>query len=220
MGVSSKLAHLLVCQGHWTHTAFLHFLLCITLLSSYAFVLCGNVIWTAISYPNAVVRIAPLIHRKKLAASLTTVIFYADRKDGGLLTDHDDDRRHFLHVGRLLSLVSCVPGHVRKRNYLLFEYSQPSNRTNQTTLESLSPFLLLRYLPRTPASAELMQTYPGRYSCPPLEHELSSAQRRHLRRAHSSIRMYDVGWRQNWWQVVGWNRRWGWVGRLLYGGGG
>ncbi|KAH9933268.1 zf-DHHC-domain-containing protein [Amylocystis lapponica] len=84
--------------------------------------------------------------------------------------------------------------------------------TNQTTLENLSPYLLLRYLPHLPPDSGL--------SNPPLEHELSHAQRRLVRDASHDIRMYDVGWRQNWAQVFGWDRPWGWVRRIALGGGG
>ncbi|TFY58346.1 hypothetical protein EVJ58_g6474 [Rhodofomes roseus] len=87
--------------------------------------------------------------------------------------------------------------------------------TNQTTLENVSPFLLLRHLPplpRPPPDAQIL-------SDPPLEHQLSHAQRRLVRDAHFHIRAYDVGWRKNWAQVMGWDRPWGWVPRLLVGGG-
>lgn len=50
------------------------------------------------------------------------------------------------------------------------------------------------------------------------EDRLSHAQRRIIRDAHGEIRVYDVGWRKNWAQVFGSNRRWGWVYRLLCGG--
>ncbi|KAH7927826.1 zf-DHHC-domain-containing protein [Leucogyrophana mollusca] len=84
--------------------------------------------------------------------------------------------------------------------------------TNQTTLENLSPFIILRHLPPLPAHLRL--------SDPPLEHELSYKQRRLVQRAQKSVRMYDVGWRKNWGQVFGWTRRWGLLYRILVGGGG
>ncbi|KAL1719204.1 DHHC palmitoyltransferase-domain-containing protein [Schizophyllum commune] len=84
--------------------------------------------------------------------------------------------------------------------------------TNQTTLENLSPFMLLRHLPPLPS-------YTGdRLSNPPIEPELSYDQRRLVRDAHNSIRIYDIGWRRNWAQIFGWKGRWGWVPRVLYGG--
>ncbi|KAJ7601034.1 DHHC palmitoyltransferase-domain-containing protein [Mycena floridula] len=83
--------------------------------------------------------------------------------------------------------------------------------SNQTTLENISPFLLLRYLPPLPRGAHSL-------SDPPLEPELSYAQRRIVKDAHSCIRLYDFGWRRNWNQAVGWNRPYGWVYRILCGG--
>lgn len=83
--------------------------------------------------------------------------------------------------------------------------------TNQTTLENLSPFLLLRQLPDlSDANA----------SGSPQEHQLSYAQRRIVKRAHRHIRLYDVGWKRNWVQIFGWEKKHGWVYRLLIGGGG
>ncbi|KAI0333694.1 zf-DHHC-domain-containing protein [Cubamyces sp. BRFM 1775] len=85
--------------------------------------------------------------------------------------------------------------------------------TNQTTLESLSPFWLLRHIPPLPDNADSRKL-----SNPPLEHELSFEQRMLVRDAHRHIRLYDVGWRNNWAQVFGWSRPWGWVHRLVIGG--
>lgn len=85
--------------------------------------------------------------------------------------------------------------------------------TNQTTLESLSPFLLLRYLPPLGISRN------GSFE-PLDEDHLSRGQRRTVRDAHQQIRLYDVGWRRNWAQVFGWDHKYGWVYRLLWGGGG
>ncbi|EIN13020.1 zf-DHHC-domain-containing protein [Punctularia strigosozonata HHB-11173 SS5] len=70
--------------------------------------------------------------------------------------------------------------------------------TNQTTLEHISPYLLLRYLPALPPSPSGQQL-----SNPPQEDELTYYQRRLVRRAHGRIRLYDIGWRQNWAQVFG-----------------
>ncbi|KAK0207901.1 DHHC palmitoyltransferase-domain-containing protein [Desarmillaria ectypa] len=83
--------------------------------------------------------------------------------------------------------------------------------TNQTTLENLSPFLLLRHLPPLPRTGHSL-------SDPPLEPELSYPQRRLVKDAHGYIRLYDVGWKQNWIQVIGWNHTYGWVARILSGG--
>ncbi|KAH9847939.1 zf-DHHC-domain-containing protein [Lenzites betulinus] len=86
--------------------------------------------------------------------------------------------------------------------------------TNQTTIESLSPFWLLKYIPPLPDNADTRKL-----SNPPLEHELSFEQRMVVRDAHRHIRLYDVGWRNNWGQVFGWSRPWGWLYRLAIGGG-
>ncbi|KAH9917962.1 uncharacterized protein B0H18DRAFT_685341 [Fomitopsis serialis] len=90
-----------------------------------------------------------------------------------------------------------------------------THRTNQTTLENVSPFLLLRHLPPLPRSSPDAQSLPDA----PLEHQLSHAQRRLVRDAHFHVRVYDVGWWKNWAQVAGWDRPWGWVHKLLVGGG-
>jgi len=87
--------------------------------------------------------------------------------------------------------------------------------TNQTTLENISPFILLRDLPKLPPSGDT-----HRFSDPPLEHELSYEQRRLVRYAHGYIHLYDVGWRKNWAQVFGWEKEWGWIWRLTGQGGG
>ncbi|KAH9922678.1 uncharacterized protein B0H18DRAFT_1017433 [Fomitopsis serialis] len=79
--------------------------------------------------------------------------------------------------------------------------------TNQTTLENVSPFLLLRHLPPLPRSSSDAPSLPDA----PLEHQLSHAQRRLVRDAHFHVR--------NWAQVAGWDRPWGWVHKLLVGGG-
>ena len=77
-------------------------------------------------------------------------------------------------------------------------------------MESLTPFLLLRYIPPLPVSLQL--------SDPPLEHELSAKQRSLVHDAHRSVKLYDLGWRRNWAQVFGWRRPRGWMHRVLYGG--
>lgn len=95
-------------------------------------------------------------------------------------------------------------------------------RTNQTTLEHISPFHLLRHLPPLP---------PCRLSSPPQEHQLVFSQRRAVRKAHARLRLYDVGWRRNTAQVFGTlttgpsssstKRRWfaaAWAARLVWGG--
>jgi len=82
---------------------------------------------------------------------------------------------------------------------------------NQTTLENISPFMLLKHLPPLPRTGHSL-------SDPPLEPELSFAQRRLVKEAHSAVRLYDVGWRRNWAQVFGWTHKYGWLHRLWCGG--
>ncbi|KIK01889.1 hypothetical protein K443DRAFT_97841 [Laccaria amethystina LaAM-08-1] len=83
--------------------------------------------------------------------------------------------------------------------------------TNQTTLENITPFMLLRHLPPLPQTGHSL-------SDPPLELELGYPQRRLVKDAHEKIRIYDVGFRRNWEQVFGWKTRFGWVHRLWCGG--
>lgn len=71
--------------------------------------------------------------------------------------------------------------------------------------------MLLRYLPPLPRSGHSL-------SDPPLEPELSYSQRRLVKDAHNYIRIYDIGWRKNVAQTLGWKRPYGWMYRLLYGG--
>lgn len=71
--------------------------------------------------------------------------------------------------------------------------------------------MILRHLPPLPRTGHSL-------SDPPLEPELSYAQRFLVRGAHNYIRVYDVGWRKNWAQVFGWTHRFGWVYRIWYGG--
>ena len=84
-------------------------------------------------------------------------------------------------------------------------------RVNRTTLEDLSPFLLLRLIPNLTNPHDPFPTP---------EHRLSFNQRRVVKRAHRQMQLYNVGWRKNWGQVFGWERRRGWAYRLLLGGAG
>ncbi|KAH0585932.1 hypothetical protein H2248_007219 [Termitomyces sp. 'cryptogamus'] len=83
--------------------------------------------------------------------------------------------------------------------------------TNQTTLETISPFLLLKHLPKLPFEGHDL-------SDPPLESELSAPQRRLVKDAYQAIHLYDIGWRGNWAQVLGCEQFSGWVIRLWCGG--
>ncbi|KAI5116582.1 hypothetical protein M0805_009225 [Coniferiporia weirii] len=196
------------CLGHWTYTAFLHFLLCVTLLSVYICVLSSRIVYMAFVNPFLVNERTAL---HALFLSIYGVIF------------------------------SLVVG-----SFLLWHVYLAS--TNQTTIENISPFLLLRYLPSSVSSPNVPNA--ARNQTSPLssengtlsssesdsprtreqlnntpvtrEHQLSSSQRRHVRYAHGHIRPYDVGWYENWRQVVGVGTRgWkGWAYRILCGGGG
>jgi len=87
--------------------------------------------------------------------------------------------------------------------------------TNQTTIENVSSFMLLRHLPPLPPSPTGQKL-----SNPPLEYELTRLQRTLVRRAHGVIRVYDVGLRRNWAQVLGWGGKNSWIRILAYGGDG
>lgn len=117
---------------------------------------------------------------------------------------------------RLVLWLAPIPHHVCVPCYTRCypEEADPQPRSNQTTIESLSPFWLLRHIPPLPDNADSR-----RLSNPPLEHELSFEQRMLVRDAHRHIRLYDIGARNNWAQVFGWSRPWGWLYRLAIGGG-
>ncbi|KXN88085.1 Palmitoyltransferase PFA3 [Leucoagaricus sp. SymC.cos] len=83
--------------------------------------------------------------------------------------------------------------------------------TNQTTLENVTPFMILRYLPPLPRGNHTL-------SDPPLEPELSHEQRRLVKHAHNYIRLYDLGLRKNWSQTFGWTRKRSFFFRLFCGG--
>ncbi|KAF9645795.1 zf-DHHC-domain-containing protein [Thelephora ganbajun] len=111
---------------------------------------------------------------------------------------------HELGIGFVGLIITAVVGSFL--GYHLYLIS-----INRTTLEDLSPFLLLRLIPN------LMNPHDP---FPTSEHRLSFNQRRVVKRTHRQIQLYNVGWRKNWGQVFGWERRRGWVYRLLLGGAG
>ncbi|KZS96069.1 zf-DHHC-domain-containing protein [Sistotremastrum niveocremeum HHB9708] len=93
--------------------------------------------------------------------------------------------------------------------------------TNQTTVEQLTP-MLLRYIPRSRLPANDATTSPRSPSymhLPMWEHQMNYQQRRLLRKAHGKIRLYDVGWKANWNQVIGFNSKRSILATLLLGGG-
>lgn len=71
--------------------------------------------------------------------------------------------------------------------------------------------MILRLLPPLPQTGHSL-------SDPPLEPELSYDQRKLVKDAHGHILPYDIGFRKNWAQVFDWNRKYGWIYRLWYGG--
>jgi len=77
--------------------------------------------------------------------------------------------------------------------------------TNQTTIENITPFLLLRYLPPLPGGGHSL-------SDPPLEPELSFPQRRLVKDAHGHIQLYNLGFKKNWELTFGWRS----IGELFY----
>lgn len=92
--------------------------------------------------------------------------------------------------------------------------------TNQTTVENISHFFLLRYLPTPPeeSTPDAQPTSRRPLAFPPMEHELSYQQRTLVRAAHGAIHIYDVGFSQNWAQVYGWSKSRDWMKKLLNGG--
>ncbi|KAF8120586.1 DHHC palmitoyltransferase-domain-containing protein [Boletus edulis] len=168
------------CVGHRTYPAFFHFISCITLLSTYICIVSTRAFWWSLD--NAT--LGPGEHTLQLRLDDATPVHEL------LLTA----------AGLVFAIV--VGSFTIYHMYLI--------STNQTTLESLSPFLLLRFIPSLPVSLHL--------SDPPMEHELSYNQRCLVRDTHRSLKLYDVGWRKNWTQVFGWDKPRGWVWRILYGG--
>jgi len=199
------------CVGHRTYPAFLHFLGTVTLLSAYITCITVNPIIDYLSMPLPDGEDTTPLHALFLALM------------GAIFT---------LSIGSFLSY------HV----YLVW--------TNQTTIEHLTPYLLLRHLPSRPApplpeSSLNSPLAPPPYSETPTpasalpqaatsqslrfsEETLSSTQRRKVRYAHGSIRVYDIGWRRNWSEVIGGganskrrggSKRWMWIVELLLVGG-
>lgn len=119
-------------------------------------------------------------------------------------------RFSLLSLARLLAIIYTSLRAYCFRLSLIFENIFNCS-TNQTTLENTTPFMILRYLPPLPQTGHSL-------SDPPLEPELSYDQRRLVRDAHGHILLYDIGFRKNWAQVFGSNRKYRWLYRLWYGG--
>jgi len=115
---------------------------------------------------------------------------------------------HELFLGSMGAIFAMVMGS-------FFAYHLYLISTNQTTLEAMHPYFLLKLIPPLPPSTS---PHAPKLSSPPEEHELSRNQRALVRDAHNAIQPYNVGFRKNWAQVFGWNGRWGWAYRLLLGG--
>ncbi|KAF7364839.1 Palmitoyltransferase [Mycena venus] len=176
------------CIGHRTYPAFLHFILCITLVSIYIAVVCASAVWHAFGDPLRMVMFTAPSH---------IALAYPS-------TQNELMPLHAIFLTFYAIVFTLVMGSFYCYHlYLVF--------INQTTIENLSPFLILRHLPPLPRTGHDL-------SDPPLEPELSRAQRHLVRDAHGYIRLYDVGWRRNFRQVFGWSRPYGWVVRLWYGG--
>ncbi|KAG8969174.1 palmitoyltransferase for Vac8p [Tulasnella sp. 419] len=210
------------CIGHRTYASFVHFLLASTLLSIY----------------GVFITVAPIRHYLNFS-----VIVEVD----------DSTPFHVLFLGLEGLVFSFTIGS-------FWAYHAYLISTNQTTLESLTPFLLLRHLSLKPDVGDIPpetelsvkpsisgaseEESPFYFPSPPanqvtfsqslgssasslpsklLEHELTSNQRRLIRRAAGKIRMYDLGWKNNWKEVFGGNKRrrqwWSWWMWLIFTGG-
>lgn len=195
-------------QGHRTYPAFLHFLFCITLLATYIAIMCIFALVYAFNNPYVVV--SP--HIDVLQSWKLNLHRVCRTKPRPFMNYYSPSQAWcFASLSAHFSFTIYT---LSRQSFPLLRTAHPTNnpnRTNQTTLENLSPFLLLRHLPPLPSTGHSL-------SDPPLEPELSYPQRRLVKDAHGHIRLYDVGWRQNWTQVFGWNHTYGWVARILSGG--
>jgi len=101
---------------------------------------------------------------------------------------HEQTTFHALFIALVGAILALVLGSFAGYHlYLIL--------TNQTTIEQISNYHLLAYLPTIPATPHRGITYP------PKEHQLSYSQRRLVREAHGNIRLYDVGYKENYRQV-------------------
>lgn len=114
-------------------------------------------------------------------------------------TLHEHTTFHALFIALLGAILALVLGSFAGYHiYLIL--------TNQTTIEQISFYHLLAHLPIIPAASGHDIVYP------PKEHQLTYSQRRLVREAHSKIRVYNVGYQQNYQQVFTssslWHRLW------------
>ncbi|KAH7101190.1 zf-DHHC-domain-containing protein [Auriculariales sp. MPI-PUGE-AT-0066] len=162
------------------------------------------------TYPSFVhfVSVSSLLALHVASVSISALIYIIQHP-------YDLDERAPLHILFLVALggiFSLTMGSFTGYHFYLIH-------TNQTTIEQLSPFLLLRHMPsplprpsRGPnarVSVESPYYFPSpaspRANPPwaPQEHELNYRQRRIVQRANDNIRLYDIGWRKNWESIIG-----------------
>ncbi|KAL5482478.1 PFA3 [Sanghuangporus weigelae] len=226
------------CVGHWTYTAFLHFLLSVTLLSLYVALVAGRIVYVAFLDPFLVdertalhalfLSIYGLVFTLVVGSFFLWHVYLASTNQTTL-----ENISPFL-ILRYLQSASSVSA------YSTSSTSPPPsagnvslNSSNLPGPLSLHPVSQAGTPPQSLHSSfpvvgsvpspRCRSSGPAPNATPMLrEHQLNSAQRRAVRYAHGKIRLYDVGFRANWMQILGVGRRgWrGWTYRILCGGGG
>jgi palmitoyltransferase ZDHHC2/15/20 len=186
-------------QGFRTYPSFLHFLASVTLLSAYIAAICIRGLVFAFSHPLAIVRSSPLPLPANKPLAETNLDVQNEITPVHMLLLSFAGCAFALVIGSFLIyhiyLVLCVVFLFPPFFFFNNKQITAANSTNQTTLEHISPFYLLRHLPPFPPR--------GGLSSPPREQELDPAQRRAVRATHAQMRLYDVGWRRNVAQVFG-----------------
>ncbi|KAF8339622.1 DHHC palmitoyltransferase-domain-containing protein, partial [Cantharellus anzutake] len=152
------------------------------------------------------------------------VWYYLDRPF--ILDETDYTPFHALTIALLAAIFTLTVGP-------FFIYHVYLTCTNQTTIETLHPYMLLSYLApsvRLPRIMGPILDDPYRFPSPPprrwVEHGLNSKQRMLVREAAGRIRIYDLGWRENIWQTLGgpdpsqvsFSKMRIWTERMLWGG--
>ncbi|KAJ3534823.1 hypothetical protein NMY22_g6758 [Coprinellus aureogranulatus] len=157
------------CIGHRTYPAFIHFLTCATILAIYIATVAARAIIYSFNNPFGVDETTP-IHELTLAlygCIITMVI--------GPFTVY-----HYY-------LVTCASNAVQ----LTYGATYTVSRTNQTTVEQISPFMLLRHLPPLPRGGHSL-------SDPPLEPRAQLYPNGvSLEKPTPNLSLYDIGWRRN-----------------------